>query len=237
MAPERRSPQVSDGPDEDSPEHLAKPVDPFRAQLDSQPRDLARPGQSGFFKPEAKVGRYSMRDIPAEEVVVRPQLSTPIPTATRSTPAPMAPRATPTPAASEARATPARAKPERQTPTVANDAPRARLSSEVPRFDIPPTLRAAAQKWCETGNLPVGPDASSGRARALQRATLIALLQDAPSSIWPHTMQERAQWLFRDGWDDAPLELDACLTLLDLPGDDVTKLQLRRLLRARLSAN
>jgi hypothetical protein len=75
MSAERRTPSAPDpaSAEDDAAhvEHPAKPVDPFRKQLDSQPREMSRPGQSGFFRPQLEDGRYSLRDVPVESVQVR----------------------------------------------------------------------------------------------------------------------------------------------------------------------
>jgi len=258
MPNERPTSSVSDpheGDLESAPaEHAAKPVDPFRKQLDSQPREMGKPGQSGFFRPQLEDGRYSLRNVPAESVHVRSSsVPSPVPPAAAAAPARGAPAALHSSVPGHAalgQAVPGQAVPGHAVPD--NLAQSDRLASfgvSEAELEVPPTLQAAAERWRVTGVSPVPAHASSRHARAMQRAMLLALMQrfkagspTEPSGELPivplplpPALSQRAAWLFRAGWHADPVEFDSCLALLDIRDSPEVKQAILALIAAHSS--
>lgn len=86
-------------------------------------------------------------------------------------------------------------------------------------LEIPGSVADAAEKWLVTGALDLPATVTARHARAVQRAQLLALLDRRGAAQLPLGFQQRAQWLFRKGWERDIQELDDCLTILQIPAD------------------
>lgn len=95
---------------------------------------------------------------------------------------------------------------------------RARRESR-PRVFIPARLRRRADEWLATGSLNLPAAWSARHARAMQRGLLLALLMEPGWAALPEGMQQRAGWLFREGWAEGVgvRDADDVMTLLQLP--------------------
>jgi len=97
-----------------------------------------------------------------------------------------------------------------------------RPSMAPPRVYFSPHVRRQANDWAETGSLSIPGSSSPRHARALQRALLLALLTEPGWDALPQGLQQRAGWLFCDGWEStaeghAFREIDDLATVLSLP--------------------
>lgn len=74
---------------------------------------------------------------------------------------------------------------------------------------VPPLLRRLADEWRQTGTLRLPETSSPRHARALQRALLLGMIQGNDYASLPEGLQQRAAWMFREGWGQGKKERDA----------------------------
>lgn len=100
---------------------------------------------------------------------------------------------------------------------------RSSYPTPAPRVYFAPHVRAQANQWAESGSLSLPGCSSPRHARALQRALLLSLLHEPGWYALPQGLQQRAGWLFCDGWESgtdgghAFREIDDLATVLGLP--------------------
>lgn len=118
-------------------------------------------------------------------------------------------------------------------PSVTEPAP-SRESETSPRIYFSPHVRRQANDWAETGSLSIPGCSSPRHARALQRALLLALLTEPGWHALPQGLQQRAGWLFCEGWESSAAEgrsfreIDDLATVLGLEASVATRVTLAR---------
>ncbi len=101
--------------------------------------------------------------------------------------------------------------------------PSERPSAAPPRVYFAPHVRKQAHDWLRTGSLSLPGCPSPRHARALQRALLLAMLHEPGYQALPVGLQQRAGWLFVDGWESSAgashpfREIDDLASVLGLP--------------------